>query len=119
MGHLTLGIRLQVPYKQLVFLELGGEPMNLSHVDIRSLRQRLGWSQAEMARQMGCNTKLIQDWECGNQQPDPEAMNHLQYLSQHVENKSNQVSQTPLAEREMELRGVAQLTHGDLLKDFQ
>ncbi len=51
--------------------------------------------------------------------PDPEAMNQLHYLQFHVEKKSHQVAQTPVAEREMESRGVAQLTHRDLLKDIQ
>ncbi len=74
---------------------------------------------AEMARRMGCTSVLIQAWENGSMQPDPDAMNQLHYLQFHVEKKSNQVAQSPMAEKEMESRGVAQLTHRDLLKDIQ
>lgn len=93
--------------------------MALNKHDIRTLRQRLGWTMAEMARRMGCTSVLIQAWENGSIQPDPEAMNQLHYLQFHVEKKSHQVSQTPVAEKEMESRGVAQLTHRDLLEDIQ
>ena len=72
-----------------------------------------------MARRMGCSTVLIQAWENGSLLPDSEAMNQLHYLQFHVDKKSHEVSQTPLAEKEMESRRVAQLTHRDLLKDIQ
>ncbi len=93
--------------------------MNWNNVEIRTLRQRLGWSLAEMARQMGCTTVLIQAWERGTSRPDSDCLNQLRYLSDHAESKSNLISQTPLAEREMETRRVAQLTHRDLLDDIQ
>ncbi len=93
--------------------------MDLNHREIRTLRQRLGWSLAEMARHMGCTTQMVQAWEDGTAQPDPEVMNQLHYLNFHVDRKSHMVAQIPLAEKEMESRGVAQLTHRDLLKDIQ
>lgn len=92
--------------------------MNLNNLEIRTLRQRLGWSLAEMARQMGCTTMLIQSWESGASKPDAECLNQLVYLHAHAESKSTLISQTPLAEREMETRRVAQLTHRDLLDDI-
>ena len=91
----------------------------ITNTDIRTLRQRLGWSLAEMARQMGCTTGLIQSWENGDVVPDADALNQLRYLRDHVENKSHLMQQVPLAEKEMETRGVAQLTHRDLLDDIQ
>lgn len=100
-------------------MDLPGEPMSLNQNEIRTLRQRLGWSLAEMARQMGCTTDLIQAWEKGDCRPDPDGLNQLRYLRDHVESKSHTLSQVPLAEREMESRNVAQLTHRDLLDDFQ
>ena len=93
--------------------------MNMSHEDIRTLRQRLGWSMAEMARQMGCTTDLIQTWESGAAKPDIDALNQLHYLHYHVELKSNQVAQSPIAEREMESRKMAQLTNRDLLEEIK
>lgn len=88
----------------------------LSGQEIRILRQRLGWSLAEMARQMGCSTNLIQDWESGALKPEPEAMNQLQFLADHVDNNSVMIAQKPVVEVEMESRRLYQLTHRDLLK---
>lgn len=91
--------------------------MSFSAPDIRTLRQRLGWSMAEMARQMGCTTVLIQSWETGGSTPDFEALNQLRYLRNQVEMMSEHIAQRPQVECEMERRRVAQLTHRDLLKD--
>jgi len=93
--------------------------MSLNSTDIRTLRQRLGWSLAEMARQMGCTMALVQSWETGAARPDADGLNQLRYLRDHVESKSQVLSQTPLAEKEMESRKVAQLTNRDLLEDLQ
>ncbi len=90
--------------------------MSFSGPNIRTLRQRLGWSLAEMARQMGCSTDLISKWECGSLHPDSDALNQLTYLQNYVEVYSEQIAQKPLAELEMETRRVAQLTHRDMLK---
>ena len=91
--------------------------MQLSATSIRTLRQRLGWSLAEMARQMGCSTELIGQWETGSTVPEAEAMNQLHYLQNRVEKNSETVSQKPLAETQMERDGLSQLTLRDLLKD--
>ncbi|MGE4131092.1 MAG: multiprotein-bridging factor 1 family protein [Bdellovibrionales bacterium] len=85
--------------------------------EIRTLRRRLGWSLAEMARRMGCGTDLITSWESGDQNPDAESLNQLHFLHFHVESSSAITAQTPMAERELEIRGIAQVTHRDLLKD--
>ena len=86
--------------------------------EIRKLRQRLGWSLAEMARRMGCDTTLIGAWETDAQRPDSEALNQMIYLQNHVESISDEVAQEPVLEKEIESRRVAQLTHRDLLKDI-
>jgi len=93
--------------------------MKFKGTEIRTLRQRLGWSLAEMGRRMGCNSELIQKWETDSLRPDGDAVNQLCFLRNHVESSSDQVAQRPLVEKEMQSRGVGQLTHRDLLKDFQ
>lgn len=70
-----------------------------------------------MARRMGCTSELVARWESGEVVPDPEALNQLRYLRNHVESYNDQIAQRPQLEREMESRRVAQLTHRDLLKD--
>lgn len=93
-------------------------PHKLTGSDIRHLRQRLGWSMAEMARQMGCTTDLIGRWEAGQIAPESEAVNQLKYLQGYVEQNSERVRQSPEAEDRMETRGLSQLTHRDLLNDL-
>ena len=93
--------------------------MSFNGPQIRTLRQRLGWSLAEMARRMGCKTALIQKWEASESAPDSEAINQLRYLANHAESNSELIAQKPQCEKEMEERRMAQLTHRDLLKDIQ
>lgn len=93
--------------------------MSFSGQKIKTIRQRLGWSVAEMARRMGCGTELIQKWETESQSPDPDALNQLRYLQNHLESYSDKIAQKPQVEKEMEERRMAQLTHRDLLKDVQ
>ncbi len=87
--------------------------------EIKTLRQRLGWSLAEMARRMGCNTQVIENWESSLIVPDADAINQLCYLLNYVESNADQIVRKPQIEREMEERRMAQLTHRDLLKDLQ
>lgn len=89
--------------------------MSFNGQEIRKLRQRLGWSLAEMARQMGCSTELVNNWETNGVRPDADSLNQLRYLSFYVETYSDQISQQPHAEQEMEDRRVSQLTYRDLL----
>ncbi len=93
--------------------------MNFKGPEIRNLRQRLGWSLAEMARRMGCGTETIAKWETEALVPDADALNQLSYLRNYVEVSSDQTAQRPIVEKEMEARALAQLTHRDLLKDIQ
>ncbi len=92
--------------------------MKFSGREIRTLRQRLGWSQAELARRMGADSELIKNWELDIIIPDTEAVNQLCFLRNHLETTSDQVAQTPLAEKELQERGVGQLTRRDLLNDI-
>jgi transcriptional regulator with XRE-family HTH domain len=84
---------------------------------IRQLRQRLGWSLAEMGRRLGCGCAQIKEWEAGLSQPEPETLNQLRYLQDHVESCNDRVAQKPRVEKEMEDRRMVQLTYRDLEKD--
>jgi hypothetical protein len=74
---------------------------------------------AEMGRRMGCNVTLVAQWETDIACPDADSMNQLRFLQDHVDTTADFIAQKPLVEKEMDSRGVAQLTHRDLLKDFQ
>lgn len=89
--------------------------MVLNPEDIRQLRQRLGWSAAEMARRMGCSVDIVTAWEAGHQSPDPEILQQMEYLDNHMRSYSDRISQTPMAEKVMHEDQLSQLTHRDLL----
>jgi transcriptional regulator with XRE-family HTH domain len=91
--------------------------MQLTGNDIRHLRQRLGWSLAEMARQMGCTTELVTRWESGSSLPESDSLNHLRYLHGYVENNCEMIRGCPVAETHMEAQRLSQCTNRDLLKD--
>lgn len=87
--------------------------MEITASQVKNLRLRLGWSLAEMARQMGCTVEIISAWESGKIDPDPEAKNQISYLETYVETYNDKIAQKPMAEREMEDRMLSQLTHQD------
>jgi ribosome-binding protein aMBF1 (putative translation factor) len=87
--------------------------VEISATDFKKLRQRLGWSVAEMARQMGCSVDIVVSWEAGTQAPDNEVINQMRYLQTYVESYNDKIAQLPMAEREMEAKALSQLTHQD------
>jgi transcriptional regulator with XRE-family HTH domain len=87
----------------------------LNPEDIKQLRQRLGWSLAEMARRMGCSVDIVSAWEAGHQSPDSEVINQMEYLESYLHSYSQRISQTPLAEKVMHEDRLSQLTHRDLI----
>lgn len=85
--------------------------------EIRKLRQRLGWSLAEMARQLGSSVEVVANWELDADRPDPDTINQLRQFTFHVETYSEHILQQPTAEKEMEDRGLSQLTNREMMKD--
>ena len=49
--------------------------------EISGLRERLGWSQARLARAMGVNRSTVCRWESSRHQPRPACMTRLQELA--------------------------------------
>ena len=45
------------------------QPQGMSAVDIQNLRRRLGWSQEQMAREVGVSFTTINRWERGRAVP--------------------------------------------------
>jgi DNA-binding XRE family transcriptional regulator len=49
-------------------------------LEIKRLRQRCGWSVAEMARQLGCSNETVLHFEDGSQKPDPEVCHVMENI---------------------------------------
>lgn len=49
--------------------------------DVKSLRKRLGYSQAKFADRFGLNVRTVQDWEQKRAMPDPAARSLLTVIA--------------------------------------
>ena len=56
------------------------EPDRQSKKTIRQLRQERGWSQMELALQLGMAQGSVSDWERGRRHPKPRSLLHLSLL---------------------------------------
>lgn len=68
---------------------------------IKVLRCRLGWTQAELARKLNCDSKLIRRWESSSSQDLQSIDLHIDsliLLEKQAESASEQVFRSPLAE---------------------
>jgi len=68
---------------------------------IKTLRCRMGWTQAELARRLECDSSLIHDWEMIETGEVPALEMHIDVLillEKQAEFASDQVFQSPLAE---------------------
>lgn len=83
--------------------------MNFTADDIRHLRSRLGWSQAEMARFLNLELKTVAAWEVGSQALGDEHRNALILIYHQAESLSEKVQRRPIAEVMMKSRGLSQI----------
>jgi DNA-binding transcriptional regulator YiaG len=81
---------------------------------IRHLRCRLGWSQADMARRLGCRQQTVSEWETNVYQPQNAYSKLLDMMLNDVDAYAHQITQGPLTEMVMRDRGIAQVGSGDL-----
>jgi transcriptional regulator with XRE-family HTH domain len=86
----------------------------MNPTDMKQLRQRLGWSLAEMGRRMGCSADIVNAWESGKQSPDADVLNQMSYLDSYLVSYSQRISQMPMADKVMSDDRLSQLTHRDL-----
>lgn len=77
--------------------------------EIRKLRYRLGWSQAEMARCLKQEAALISSWEAGRNVPSNECGNLLLSILHQAESNAEKVQRRPIAEVAMHDRGLSQI----------
>lgn len=82
---------------------------------IRQLRYRMGWTQAELARTVGCQIELVAAWECGSASPKGEQETQLVRFMQQAESNSEKIQRTPAAEDLMTRRNLAQIHDSEVL----
>jgi transcriptional regulator with XRE-family HTH domain len=82
--------------------------------EIRQLRLRLGWSQAELARHLGCRQQTVSEWETDAYVPQNAYSKLLDLLKEHSQVHSDQVRRRPVAEVMMKEVGFSQITGDEI-----
>lgn len=83
--------------------------------DIRNLRYRMGWTQSEMARTVGCKIELVAAWEQGAAHPEGEQQTTLIRFMQQAESNSEKIQRCPAAEDLMTRRNLSQIHDSEVL----
>lgn len=86
--------------------------------ELKELRSRLGWSQAEFARQMKTELATIAAWELGTAQVDKSYLSRLTFIMNQAEMNAERVQRRPVAEIIMKDRGLSQIHDFDVLDSF-
>jgi transcriptional regulator with XRE-family HTH domain len=83
--------------------------VNWTATDLKTLRYRLGWSQAEMARSLKVDLTLVTEWEAGRAVPQKECLSQLIGIMHQAESNAERVQCRPLAEAMMRDLGLCQI----------
>ena len=78
-------------------------------MNIKSLRLRLGWTQADLARRLNCQSSEVQSWETGQAIPNAEVTSRLELLVSHAETCAQELQSVPKAENFCERRRLGQI----------
>lgn len=89
--------------------------MNWTAQEIKQLRSRLGWSQAELARQMKTELAQISSWELGTASLDEQYRSRLAQIFHQAELNAERIQRRPIAEIIMRDRGLSQIHDFDVL----
>jgi DNA-binding transcriptional regulator YiaG len=90
-----------------------------SHKNIRSLRLRLGWSQADLARRLSCTSADVELWEHGEMMPNPRVANELILISKQADACSHEVHSCPIAESVCDRKALGQIGLSDVKEDIE
>lgn len=81
---------------------------------IRSLRLRLGWTQADLARRLQCSSYEINEWENGSTVVDGHFRGKLEIIFRQAETCCDEVQNTPRAEVELSKNFLEQIRFSNL-----
>lgn len=84
--------------------------------EMKHLRYRLGYSQAEMARCLNLQLSHISGFESGRAEVPNELKSRLLQIFNQVEDSAGRVSRNPIAEVIMKERGLCQLPDFDIVE---
>ena len=83
--------------------------MDWTPFEIRQLRCRLGWSQAEMARYFKIELATVSGWETGAGLPEGTQCSTLLHIFNQAQNNAERMQRRPIAEVMMRDQGLSQI----------
>lgn len=86
---------------------------------IKSLRLRLGWSQGDLARRLGCASTDVDSWEKGVMTPSPEFLNGMFLIAKQADVCSHEVQFSPLAENHCDQHALAQIEFSEIKEEIE
>jgi DNA-binding transcriptional regulator YiaG len=60
----------------------------MSKDEVKAIREKLGWTQAELAENLGVNQSAVAHWEAGNRNPAGPVVRLLKMLVAKIPKKS-------------------------------
>ncbi|MES3039275.1 MAG: helix-turn-helix transcriptional regulator [Bdellovibrionota bacterium] len=87
--------------------------------EIKNLRRRLGWTQADLARRIQCSQTEIQTWEAGQGQPSVLIRNQFEMLERQAQQCSEEVQAGPKAENICQKNALSQIDFNKISDDIQ
>ncbi len=86
---------------------------------IKSLRLRLGWSQADLARRLSCASTEIELWENGSGSPAAKFLSELFLIEKQADACSHEVHALPLAETLCDQKALGQIEFSEIKEDIE
>lgn len=86
---------------------------------IKSLRLRLGWSQADLARRLSCASTEIELWENGSRSPEMNFANELFLIAKLADACSHEVHSSPLAETLCDQKALGQIEFSEIKEEIE
>jgi transcriptional regulator with XRE-family HTH domain len=86
---------------------------------IKSLRLRLGWSQADLARRLNCASIEVEHWENGSQTPTAHFLNEMFLLVKQADACSHEVHASPLAEDMCDKQALGQIEFSEVKEEIE
>jgi ribosome-binding protein aMBF1 (putative translation factor) len=93
--------------------------MSWSKENIRTLRLRLGWSQCDLARRLQTETVMVDYWEAGSLEPEPQVQEELELLFRQAVLCSDEIQSRPSAELACEWSAVDQIEFSCVEENLQ
>ncbi|MGZ3743285.1 MAG: helix-turn-helix domain-containing protein [Pseudobdellovibrionaceae bacterium] len=92
---------------------------SLNKGTIKSLRLRLGWSQADLARRLKCTSAQVESWENGSESPTSHFLNEMFLLVKQADTCRHEVQASPLAENMCDKHALAQIEFSEIKEEIE